>query len=351
MTYAAWCSPREKRIDRGFASIYTQRHEGWIQKFLRMLETGLMASAYKFLRFVFDTKRNAIGEMGEMSDEKRKGRTMRAAIACLAELCALWALCCSRVEAHEFWMWARPFSAPAGAVTHLTLHVGQYFEGDLAGFTTAHAVAVHDYSQDKTEDLRARLPSDFALPELRLQLKGAGTHVVAYDSVPSTITLSADKFHAYLHDEGLDAVIQKREASGTAALPGRERFRRCIKTLLTAGGKSDATATVRTGQRLELVPMSDPNLKAEGDTLAFGLFFDGHPLAGTLVKAWYRHEGQTLLIRARTDENGRVAFSLPYAGGWMLSTVHMIPALDTAEADWDSYWGNLTFELPRRQAK
>jgi hypothetical protein len=30
----------------------------------------------------------------------------------------------------------------------------------------------------------------------------------------------------------------------------------------------------------------------------------------------------------------------------MVSVVHMIPARGVANADWDSFWGNLTFALP-----
>jgi hypothetical protein len=55
-----------------------------------------------------------------------------------------------------------------------------------------------------------------------------------------------------------------------------------------------------------------------------------------------------LLIKARTDAAGVVAISLPYAGEWMVSVVRMIPATGAPNADWDSYWGNLTFLLPAR---
>ena len=90
--------------------------------------------------------------------------------------------------------------------------------------------------------------------------------------------------------------------------------------------------------------------------MSFQLLFDGKPLVNRLVKAWYKHDGQTLTIRSLSSPAGTVTFHLPYAGLWMLSVVHMIPAEDTTDADWDSFWGNLTFhsragrkppELPR----
>lgn len=54
------------------------------------------------------------------------------------------------------------------------------------------------------------------------------------------------------------------------------------------------------------------------------------------------------MIRAHSTAQGMVRFTLPYDGAWMISAVHMIPATDSAEVDWDSFWGNLTFELPMK---
>lgn len=61
------------------------------------------------------------------------------------------------------------------------------------------------------------------------------------------------------------------------------------------------------------------------------MLFDGQPVAGRLVKAW--------------NKQGKVALQLPYAGPWMVNLVHMIPASDSIEADWDSFWGSLKFEM------
>ena len=47
------------------------------------------------------------------------------------------------------------------------------------------------------------------------------------------------------------------------------------------------------------------------------------------------------------DAEGRVTVTPPWAGTWMASVVHMVPATDSPNHDWDSHWGNLTFALPR----
>jgi hypothetical protein len=254
--------------------------------------------------------------------------------------------------AHEFWMMARPFSPAVGAPTALSLYVGEFFSGELLPIAASQAAAIHLYSKTAPTDLGAQLPPDQALPALKLSLPAPGTYMLAYDSNPTQISLSADKFHAYLHEEGLDAIIRQRESDGNAEQPGRERYRRHVKTLLRVGGKSDGTYSVLTGQRLEIVPTSDPLARSAGDKLTFTLFFDSKPLAGALVKAWHKQDEQTLSIRARTGADGKVIFNLPYAGVWMISVVHMLPVTDTPDIDWDSFWGNLTFELAgKRQGR
>ena len=251
--------------------------------------------------------------------------------------------------AHEFWTESRPFSPAPGTDAHLYMFVGQYFEGVQVGYVTTHTTMLKHYSADGIEDLIGKVPAVEAVGEIPVAIRHAGTHLIAFDSAPNPITLSADKFEAYLHDEGLDHIIRQRAAAGNAALPGRERFRRNTKTLLRAGGKSDETFATRTNQRLELVPLNDPADLPVGTSLRFKLYFDGKPVRDALLRAWHHEGSETVSIRATTDASGAVSYVLPFAGSWMISTVYMTPASDAAEADWDSYWGSLMFEVPARR--
>ena len=49
--------------------------------------------------------------------------------------------------------------------------------------------------------------------------------------------------------------------------------------------------------------------------------------------------------KLRTDANGQMTFTLDQRGQWMVSTVHMIPVENNPEGDYQSFWGNLTFEF------
>ena len=246
-------------------------------------------------------------------------------------------------------MLAQPSAIAPGGATRLSLNVGEYFTGDVVAFSIQYVAALRHIAAGVDQDLLPRVAKTATVGEFPIRLEKPGTHLFAYDSHPNRITLGGEKFHAYLHDEGMDEIVRQREDAGSGATPARERYRRYVKTLVEVGGKADQSFAVHTGQRFEIVPLDNPLTATVGDTLKFSLLFEQKPLANALVKAWYLNGDQTVMIRARTDAAGKFAFSLPYAGSWMLSVVHMIPTTDSSEDDWDSLWGNLTFTLkPRR---
>ena len=264
------------------------------------------------------------------------------------------------VRAHEFWL--EPVGKPlkAGASVELSLYVGEFFDGVLVGFSAPQTASLKHIgpSGTTTRDLMALVPPQ-PVANLKLPLGTPGTHLIAFDSQPSQIELPAGQFHAYLHDEGLDFIKAQCEAAGTADKPGRERYRRHVKTLLAVGHAAGQDATpagsdkihaTRVGQRLELVPLNDPLRLAAGGALGLQLLFEGKPLQGALVKAWHKQSGQTLIIRAITTARGKVTFNLPYAGAWMVSVVHMVPA-GAKDIDWDSLWANLSFVIPERSQR
>jgi uncharacterized GH25 family protein len=155
-----------------------------------------------------------------------------------------------------------------------------------------------------------------------------------------------------LREDGLVGAQRAREAAGATASPGRERFRRNIKTIVHAGAASDETFRRRTGQKLELVPLQDPAKLRLYQPLTLQVWFDNQPLTGALVRLWHGNgPGATLVsLTAVSDSRGQVTLPMARLGTWMASVVHMVPAAAGCDCDWDSYWGNLTFALPQEKA-
>lgn len=265
----------------------------------------------------------------------------------LALVCAF----CLPVQAHEFWMSAQPFNPAANGTSELSLHVGEQFAGERLPFTQAYVAGLVRHACGARVDVLPSVPQELPTMGLPVRLACPGVHVWAMESHPAEVTLSADKFEAYLHAEGLDHIVQARKAAGQSAAAARERYQRHVKSIVVAkqdrgsknGGKT--ALDVRTGQLLEIVPTASLLAPASAAARKFSVFFAGRPLANALVKAWHVQANQTTVLHARADAKGQVAFSLPYAGAWMVSTVHMTQSRDPGVFDWDSFWGNLTFYI------
>jgi uncharacterized GH25 family protein len=128
-----------------------------------------------------------------------------------------------------------------------------------------------------------------------------------------------------------------------------------VKTLIQAGPvkPTDKTFALDTGMPLEIIPVQNPYSLKPGSWAEFQIVFAHKPLANTLVRYWTRpvstvKEAPEVKPRGLTEEHqrsdarGRVRFQLR-SGQNMISLVQMVPTTDTKEADWQSYWGSLTF--------
>ncbi len=247
---------------------------------------------------------------------------------------------------HEFWI--RPtsfFVASPDEPAIIALRVGENFTGEPVYFSQGLVARFRHLSTAAEIDLAPGVPVD-AVATLAIAMPREGTHLLAMDTHPSHVELLAEKFHAYLREEGLDQIVLAREASGKGAQPGRERYRRNIKALIQVGSRVDETYARRTGQMLEIVPLVNPLQAPAGAEVAFQVLFDNRPLGNALVKFWHERAERNPHIEATTREDGRVTVQLPWPGAWMASVVQMVPATDSSRDDWDSYWGNLTFALP-----
>lgn len=246
------------------------------------------------------------------------------------------------VFAHEFWLQPSRFFAHVGDKLSIQVLVGENFAGERSEGKKNRIIQYRHHTGVGVTDLAPVLTGD-TYGDVSVTLAVPGTHLFSFANTPKFLAMKADSFQLYLEEDGLDNVIAARQQRGETAKPSRELYQRCVKTLVQVGDQPTGTFAKNTGIPLEITPVGNPYAQHPGQMADFQLLFMNKPLPGALVRYWNRSTtNQLLQEEQRSDGRGRVRFRLR-AGSNMVSVVRMIPAQDTAQADWHSYWGSLTF--------
>jgi uncharacterized GH25 family protein len=247
--------------------------------------------------------------------------------------------------AHEFWLMPNKFKVKLNELMTLNFYVGEDFMGELWQKKKLRTLKLTDFVGKNERDL-----TDLAIKsdsnDLILNFDKEGTHVLTMQSKNSFIALEAQKFNAYLKDDGIDNIYELRQKNGDLDKPSRELYRRCAKTLIQVGEKRDKTFKKNTGMPLEIIPLQNPYSAKVGDRMTVKVLFDGKPLSDKMIVAWNKTTTtKTRQQKLRTNSKGEITFPLDQNGQWMISTVHMVALDNNPEGNYQSYWGNLTFEF------
>lgn len=247
--------------------------------------------------------------------------------------------------AHEFWLMSNKFRVSINESIALNYYVGEDFMGELWKRKKDKTLKLTHFTGQTQIDLtELSIKSD--TNAISLKFENEGTHVLALETKNSFIALEAQKFNEYLKDDGIDNIYALREQKSELNKPSKEFYRRCAKTLIQVGAKSDNTFKKNTGMPLEIIPMQNPYFSKIGDKMTVKVLFNGKPLSDKMVVTWNKTAAtKTRQQKLRTDANGQMTFFLDQKGQWMVSTVHMIPVENNPEGDYQSFWGNLTFEF------
>jgi len=243
--------------------------------------------------------------------------------------------------AHDFWIEPTGFMADLGRVVGVKLRVGQDFHGDPVPRSDE---LIGDFVVVDASGRRQVVGRDGSDPAGLLRVTSPGLMVIGYRSHPSAVTLAADKFTAYLKEEGLETVIDARARGQASQREGREIFSRAAKSLVRSGAMPAGSGDRALGFPIELIAERNPYQMSMGEPLPVRLTYQNAPLAGALVVA-FNQRHPYLKKRVRSDENGRATFPIDEPGPWMVKAVHMVPATTGSNADWESFWASLTFEM------
>lgn len=244
--------------------------------------------------------------------------------------------------AHEYWFEPETFFLqPSGkTIVHLYVGDGLVKDREERAFQLEKTPVFQLFSVGNTMNLKTSL-TDGATPVYNFSAGKPGNYLLGMERNWSYIKLEAGKFEDYLREDGMEYIIAERAKLGEQHREGRERYSRYLKSLLQVGSKRDATYKKTLGQKLEIVPLENPYSKKIGANLEFQIFFDGKPLADRSV---YADSRGSRTQKMTTDKNGKVTMKIDRNGLWLVRLVNMQRcAQDCGEADWESFWGAITF--------
>jgi uncharacterized GH25 family protein len=244
-------------------------------------------------------------------------------------------------SAHDFWIEPSTFWPRVGERVNVGLRVGDHFKGLPVARSPERIVKFVSLGPGGEKPIVGREGAD---PAGLARFTEPGWYVLGYRSNHAFTEMEGAKFEEYLREKGLEKVVALRKERGLSGERAREAYSRCSKSLVHVGEASGEAQDRRIGFTLEIVAESDPDEKADGSQRSFRVLFDGEPLEGALVTA-ARRDAANETMEARTGADGRVKLSLDEAGVWLVASVHMIEAPQGVDAEWESFWASLTWEL------
>jgi hypothetical protein len=248
------------------------------------------------------------------------------------------------VYSHDLWIVPGKFAVQPGEKIRIFINSGDSFPVSDALLNVARvgSFTFHPASSEGFEI--TSLASDGMSLTAEVTATEPGTAAVTLALEPRVIRLKAEEFNQYLADEGLSTLLELRQASGESNEPAVERYTKWAKALLSVGDESDDRWSKPVGMKLEVVPHAPPRTLHRGATLPFVVLFEGKPLPEVTVVGG-RAGTPAHRVRTVTDANGEASVVLQEAGRWYLRALHVIRLRDDPEAQWESFWTTITFEV------
>jgi len=250
------------------------------------------------------------------------------------------------LAAHDYWFKPETFFTAANTSVKVRLFVGDEFKIEEERVLQKEKTdSFQMFSAAQTQDMLAA-GQEGQTPAAVVKVGAEGNYLIAMNRKASFIELKAAKFKSYLAEEGLEEIIAERERRGESNMDGRERYSRCLKSLLQVGERHDDIYKRALGQRLEIIPQSNPYQLQRGDSLKVRVTFEGKPLsAGAKVFA-YNRDGEAISEQSqRIAGDGMATFKIDKAGEWLVRLVYMRRCGKCTDADWESFWGAYSFGM------
>jgi uncharacterized GH25 family protein len=238
------------------------------------------------------------------------------------------------------WLQPNNFAIKAGDKVSIQLTSGSNLIDEPLVVKKETLTKAEVYTSKGTLDL---LPTFTEGPGKHLEVQLAeGTSFISIRSIPTVHEIPSDEFNAYLKDNDLSEISDRREATKSTDRAGRVQSSWNSTLLLQAGVLKDETFKKSTGFPLEIVPEKNPYALKAGEPIRFKILWNTKPLFGARIKIYTRVENNTGLQHVYTGKDGVVEVPFSSKGTWLVSVVKMIPARND-QAEWQSYQRTLSF--------
>ncbi len=249
----------------------------------------------------------------------------------------------SLANAHEFWLQPKAYRFKVGDEMKVDFMVGENFSGEFWDLNRHRVERMEIHAGTMVKNLLKEVKSTTG-KNLTYKFDREGTHLLALESDAAFIELEAEKFNAYLKEDGLDNILDARTKAGQLDKPAKEYYKRFAKLLVQSASKTDETFRKRMGFRYEIVPLVNPYTLKSGDYLECRVLWEGKSAPHALVKVWSHTGNRIFLQNIYAEDDGTIKFPLSSKGPWMVSSVKMIPS-EKEGAEYQSLWASLVFGI------
>jgi uncharacterized GH25 family protein len=244
--------------------------------------------------------------------------------------------------AHEFWLEPQQYIFSRTDEINIRFRVGDSFTGNNWKGNREKVNELKIYYSDIVDDLSDAI-SDEEGDSLQFSIHEEGTAVVVFNNINSFIELEAATFNSYLLEDGLQSAIDYRKQHNETDSVGREFYQRSVKTIVQVGALKTPVYKKQTTLPVDIIPLSHPYQLKNGDSLTVKVLFKDEPLINTKLRVWHKLAGRVVETSFLSNEKGEISFPVSTTGEWMVSCVTMIRLTDDPKAQWQSYWGSVTW--------
>ncbi len=255
------------------------------------------------------------------------------------------ALCVIPLSAHDLYLRPSTFRPAAGQTIRVEYHNGDSFPNSEVPVKVERLRDAQIWSASGVQPFaNLRIEGPVTVADVPAPNR-PGTFILSSRTAPNFIELDARKFENYLRSERLGDVVAWRKQHGESTAPGREIYSKYVKAIGYTGAPSQGFDKPL-GLALEFIPLSNPYELKAGQALRVRVLFRGQPKTALAVEALQAVDGKVSRHDAGlTDSKGEIRVAVAGRGLWKLHTILMERRTDRKDADWESFWASLTFDL------